>query len=185
MTRVRQLPLGDVKAAQAVVDRMWHFGDHHPVLKDLRRDVFYGGSVWVLEAGDEPLALTCGKLGKRRKNKWEPYLNWYTAYTLPAYRRQGWALLLYAQMERAAVAAGCRRVKSLAGSRAGLGLHRALGHACWGLTPEREVFVDSPLPGSEHLYTPAESPAQAPGARLGAAEIRNLIKEGLRYDQQA
>lgn len=187
MTTIVQLPLGDVPAAQAVVNAMLPFSDGHQVLKELRRDVFYGGAVWVLYAGDVPLALTCGKLGKRRKNAWEPYLNWYTAYTQPAYRRQGWAAELYLAMQTAAEAAGCRRIKSLAGSSAGLALHRSLGHQCWGKTPNNEVWVDSPLPASEHLYmlTKRLAPPQAPGPLMGVLEVRNLIKQGLRYDQKA
>lgn len=185
-TRIELLPAGDVPAAQAVVDRMRPGSDNHPVLKDLRRDVFYGGLVWVMYADWVPVALTCGKVGKRRKNVWEPYLNWYTAYTLPAYRRQGWAVELYEEMEKYAIlATGCRRVKSLAGSRAGLALHRALGHKCWGPTANNEVFVDSPTFGNELMYDPKTPPPQAPGPLMRHQELSELIKKGLRYDQKA
>ncbi len=186
MTHIVKLPFGDVKAAQAVVDAMVKLtGDKHPVLKDLRRDVFYGGTVWVAYLGpeaNEPLSVHCTKLGKRKKNAWEPVANWYTAYTTSHRRRSGYATALYMAMEADAVAAGCRRIKSLAGSGAGLGLHKHLGHACWGLTENNEVWVDSALPGYEHFYTELGTPPQAPGQLLSNSELKHLIKKGLRYD---
>jgi GNAT superfamily N-acetyltransferase len=154
----------------------------HPVLKDLRRDVFYGGSVWVArDASGLPLSVHCTKLGKRRKNLWEPYANWYTAYTLSDARRQGLATQLYNAMECAALEVGCRRVKSLAGSAAGLALHLSLKHQCWGKTANNEVWVDSALPEHAHLYR-GLTPPQAPGPRMLAPELKQLIKTGLRYD---
>jgi GNAT superfamily N-acetyltransferase len=178
-----ELPEGNVPAAQAVVNEMLKLGaDKHPVLTELRRDVFRGGRTWVLYDGVRPVSLNCTKFGKRHKNIWEPYANWYGAYTLPDLRRRGHAYRLYAEVERLAVLAGCRRIKSLAGSRAGLGLHRALHHQCWGRTENDEVFVDSVLPGHEGKYT-GLTPPQAPGTLLGARELDAIMKEGLRYDK--
>lgn len=180
-----QLTLGDVPSAQAVVKAMLTAGaDKHPALVELRRDVFRGGTLWVMytEAG-LPVSINCTKLGKRRSNAWEPYANWYSAYTLPAHRRTGLATDLYRVAEAAAVAAGCRRIKSLAGSSAGLGLHLHLKHACWGTTANGEVFVDSALPGFESFYQDLGAPAQAPSGLMGVRDIKTLIKKGLRYDK--
>lgn len=188
MSRIVRLPFGDVRVAQGVVNLMQSATEeNHVVLKDVRRDVFYGGAVWVTYYGaddSEPVSLCVGKLGKRKKNIWEPYLNWYTAYTLPTYRRRGFATELYWAMEQEALKAGCRRVKSLAGSSAGLALHLSLGHQCWGKTDKDEVYVDSPLPGHEALYV-GMIPPQAPGAHITFGNVKQLIKEGLRYDHGA
>lgn len=182
-----KLPFGDVPAAQAVVNRMRALGaPKHPVLTELRRDVFRGGTLWVsYDIESEPASLNCTKIGKRKKNAWEPYANWYSAYTMPEQRRLGYASELYRVAEHAALAAGCRRLKSLAGSSAGLGLHAYLKHACWGLTLNGEVFVDTPLPGFEAFYQDLGAPAQAPGELMRNSDIRKLIKQGLRYDAQA
>ena len=177
------LPHGNVPDAQHVVKLMLAAGaEKHPVLTELRRDVFYGGHVWVAYRGLTPVSVHCTKLGKRKKNAWEPYANWYGAYTLPSERRKGHATALYRIMEAMAIQAGCRRVKSLAGSGAGLALHRSLGHACWGLTPANEVWVDSALPGCEAFYTLLGTPPQAPGALMNNSELKTQIQKGLRYD---
>lgn len=170
-------------AAQAVVKiALTQGAERHPVLIELRRDVFRGGTVWVLWEDETFLSLNCSRIGKRKKNIWEPFLNWYTAYTTPTERRKGYATELYTHAEREALNAGCRRVKSLAGSSAGLALHLSLGHQCWGLTEGNEVWVDSPLPGHEDLYkglVPPQAPEQRPMLR---PFVKHFIKEGLRYD---
>lgn len=180
---IQRLPLGDAKAAAEVVKMM--DTPMHTVLRELGLYVFWGGHLWVGYERGMPVALTCGRIGKRKKNLWEPYLNWYGAFTVPSHRREGYATVLYRAMEAAAAEAGCRRVKSLAGSRAGLALHQALGHQCWGKTENCEVFVDSPLPGCMSLYkgmTPPQAPKDKP---MTSIEFNNIIKEGLRYDKEA
>jgi GNAT superfamily N-acetyltransferase len=157
--------------------------DNHPVLKEAALYQFWGAATYVMKDKEGPVSLIQMKLGKRKKNAWEPYANWYGAYTLPSHRRQGHATALYKALERCATDVGCRRVKSLAGSSAGLGLHHSLGHQCWGRTPAGEVWVDSPLPGHEIVYTTMGSPPQAPGPLMTAKDIAAQIKEGLRYDK--
>lgn len=187
--KIIELSEGDVPSAQAVVNLMVEAGQaKHPILNDIRQDVFRGARCWVLYGKKTyhnqllPLSINCTKIGKRHKNIWEPVANWYSAYTLPSVRRTGLAYRLYAEVERVAVLAGCRRIKSLAGSRAGLGLHRSLRHQCWGETENGEVYVNSPLPGaSETLYT-GLTPPQAPGALLSLEEIEAIMTKGLRYD---
>lgn len=184
-------PVADLGLIKAAVKRLGERGaetgelKRHPVLTETALYVFWGARVWLLTDDTEPLSIHVSKIGKRKKNKWEPYMNWYGAYTLPDHRRRGHAYKLYAAAEKVAVSAGCRRVKSLAGSSAGLGLHLALKHQAWGRTPAGEVYIDSPLPfkGWEDLYDPKEQPAQAPGPRMSQAEISALIITGLRYDK--
>lgn len=182
-----ELPESEVPWAQGVVNDMikLYGADKHPVLTELRRDVFRGGRTWVLNKDGIPTSIHCSRIGKRKKNKFEPYANWYGAYTLPAERRKGYAYRLYSHVEAEAVKAGCRRIRSLAGSSAGLGLHLALRHKCWGLTPDNEVWVDSPLPfpGWEEFYEVGEVPPQVPRQTpLSLIEVHKYIRDGLRYD---
>jgi len=178
-------PVADKIEIGAVIKEMALLANEpkrHPVLAETGLYVFWGATVYVyFDEDDVPLSMNCTKFGKRKKNVWEPYGNWYGAYTLPAHRRMGYAYRLYAEVERDLVKAGCRRIKSLAGSSAGLGLHRALRHQCWGLTAENEVFVDSVLPGHEGKYT-GLTPPQAPGNLMTSKEVDFFIKKGLRYD---
>lgn len=155
----------------------------HPVLKEASLYQFWGATTLVRVKKDRVISIHQSKIGKRKKNKWEPYMNWYGAFTVPDERRKGHATALYRQLEAFAVDAGCRRVKSLAGSRAGLALHRSLKHQCWGWTKNDEIFVDSPLPGAEGYYEPGEPPAQAPSTLMHAAQIEHVIARGLRYDK--
>jgi hypothetical protein len=183
-TRVVELPFGNVPAAQAVVNQLKLLsGEKHTLFSEVRVYVFQGARSWVMYRGNDPISLHVTKIGKRKKNVWEPVANWYAAYTLPEERRRGHAYRLYVEMEGVALRAGCRHVKSLAGSSAGLGLHNALHHRCWGTVPTGEVFVYSPLPGSEHIYPIGAAPPGAPLLKkLSYAEINALIKQGLRYD---
>jgi hypothetical protein len=181
--RIETLPREDGKAATAISKLMKaHGADNHPVLKELGLYTFWGATTMVMYNEDDvPVSLNCTKIGKRKKNVFEPYANWYGAYTLPTERRKGYARELYFSMESAALIAGCRRIKSLAGSSAGLGLHMSLGHQCWGKTANNEVWVDSPLPEHAHLYK-GLTPPQAPGPRMLVPELKQLLKQGLRYD---
>jgi len=175
----------DQRLVNLQVKRMREAGaERHPVLQELGLYVFWGARVWAyVDSHDVPLSIHASKLGKKKTNVWLPCVNWYAAYTLPEFRRKGYAYRLYAEMEKEAVRAGCRHVKSLAGSSAGLGLHKALGHRCWGQVPTGEVFVYSPLPGHEHIYPPGAVPPQAPSPKpLTQASIDSLIRRGLRYD---
>jgi len=158
-------------------------GEKHPVISDINLYIFYGARITFWMEGDRAISVNMTKIGKRKKNLWEPYANWYGAYTLPEYRRKGFAESLYAYVEQAAVDAGCRRVKSLAGSSAGLGLHMSLGHQCWGKTANDEVWVDSPLPGSEQLYAADQTPPRAPGQLMTTEQLKAILNEGLRYDK--
>lgn len=154
-------------------------GVKHPVLKELELSVFYGGTVFILD----DVALICARFGKRKKNVWEPVLNWYVSYTLEAERRKGYATTLFRHVETLAADAGCRRVRSLAGSRAGLALHFSLSQGVYGLTPNGEAVIHEPLPGYTALYTGKVPPEATENKPWKAARVRAQIKEGLRYDR--
>jgi GNAT superfamily N-acetyltransferase len=164
-------------------------GEKHPVISgsDVNLYLFYGAVICVKYAGLTPVSVNMTKIGKRKKNIWEPYANWYGAYTLPSHRRQGHATELYRHVEGLAVSAGCRRIKSLAGSGAGLALHKSLNHDCWGLTPNHEVWVDSALPGSEQHYAEGSVPPQAPASKkmTPAQMVQLIVNQELRYDRKA
>ncbi len=161
-------------------------GASHPVLKELGLYAFWGATTLVLRDTDgNPFSVHSSKLGKRKKNKWEPIVNWYGAYTLPMVRRNGYATALYRELERRAEVAGCRRIKSLAGSRAGLALHWSLGHECWGVTDKGEVIVDTAFPWAIGYYSAGEAPPQALTLRpMSGADLHKLTKDGLRYDKE-
>lgn len=160
-------------------------GEKHPVLGELSLTVFRGAELLVLYnvATQRPVSINVSYYGKRKKNIFEPYLNWYIAYTLPDFRRRGLAYNLYRQTEKTALERGCRRVRSLAGSAAGAGLHLALGHLFWGRKDTGELYVDAPLPGMEHLYEGKRKPDMVPLDKpMLKQEVTRIMKEGLRYD---
>lgn len=160
-------------------------GGGHPVLNELSLSVFRGAPLYVLRGPTGlPVSLNVSYFGKRRKNIFEPYMNWLIAYTLPAYRRQGLATRLYKETEQEALNRGCRRVRSLAGSSAGAALHLSLGHSFWGMKDTGELFVDSHLYGLAYLYEDKQAPGGVPlDHPLSIAAVKGFIKEGLRYDR--
>lgn len=162
-------------------------GEKHPVLAELSLSVFRGAELLVIysHATQRPVSVNVSYYGKRKKNIFEPYLNWYIAYTVPSSRRHGLARSLYLQTEAEALRRGCRRVRSLAGSAAGAGLHLSLGHLFWGRKDTGELYVDSPLTGMEELYKGKRKPDMVPlEAPMKVSEVRAIMKEGLRYDNR-
>ena len=121
-------------------------GERSPVLSEVELHVFRGAPLYILRSlKGAALSLNVTYFGKRKINVWEPYANWYTAYTPTALRRQGYATQLYKHVEALAIEAGCRRIKSLAGTQLGLLHHIHVGHQVWGVTLRNEVCVDAPL----------------------------------------
>ena len=120
-------------------------GERSPVLAEVELHVFRGAVLTVLHDEEQPLSFNVTHFGKRRKNVWEPYANWYIAYTVEWARRRGHARTLAEIAKAEAVARGCRRLKALAGTRLGVLLHDALGDQFWGVTDRAEVVVDTPL----------------------------------------
>lgn len=120
-------------------------GEKSKVLAEVELHVFRGATLWVACDRGKPVSYNVTRFGKRRKNVWEPYANWYTAYTINSCRRQGYARRIALYVRSLAKDAGCRRLKSLAGTRLGLYLHAALGDEFWGVTSRLEVVIDTPL----------------------------------------
>lgn len=171
---------------QAVVRLMRDAGaEPHPLWAEFRVYTFWGASTVVQWEDNLPVSIHASKIGKRKKNVWEPYVNWYAAYTLSAWRRMGYATRLFREVEDRAQTQGCRRVRSLAASRAGLGLHDHLGHQVWGLTDKDEAIVDAPLSLYDTFYADKGPPPTSKMAKpYTAAQIRGIMKGGLRYDKK-
>ena len=60
-------------------------------------------------------------------------------------RNKGYATKLALHVRKVAKERGCVRIKSLAGTRMGLGLHKKCGDLLWAVTEKLEVVIDSPL----------------------------------------
>lgn len=160
-------------------------GERSPVLAEVELHVFRGATLFVEGDVDAPISLNVTRFGKRKKNAWEPYANWYTAYTVERFRRQGYAITLARHVQRAAREAGCRRLKALAGTRLGLLLHVALGDQLWGVTDLVEVVVDTPLVHAP-VYRGKSPPNAVEGAGVEPWSLERVMSEvgdrKLRYD---
>lgn len=144
---------------------------------EVRMMLFRGTPFWVGYAHDgvEPVTLNATKFGKKKTNTWEPYANFYIAYTTPAKRRQGFAKELAEYVRIQAVLAGCVRMKSLAGTRLGYLLHRSLGDRFWGFAPTGELLVDSPIVSSSVLITRGRQPFPTDATPMGVRKYSNLV----------
>ena len=132
----------DVKRAQALVASI---NEKSPVLAEVRLYVYRGSPAFALLQGDQVLSIHVCHFGKRKHNIWEPYLNWYTAYTPILLRRQGFARKLAEHTRKIGIEKGCVRLKSKAGTILGVELHLGLNDQFWGVTEAREAIVDTPL----------------------------------------
>jgi len=161
-----------------LVDPLHETGGY-PIQSELRMQLFRGASCWLWIDGGQALHIHIAKIGKRKKNKWEPYLNWYTAYTHVDHRRQGHARRVAMLVRDIAIEAGCVRLKSLAGTYAGLRLHMSLGDECWGKTADDEIIIDTPLVSGDWSGIPPN--AQAGVLRkMPAGDLYRITK--LHYD---
>lgn len=133
----------DVPGAAEVVKMI---DEKHALLNEVRMHVFRGSPLWVLIGGDgKILSLLVMHFGKQKRGIWGPYVNGLVAYTPVPLRRRGYATVLCKERERVAKELGCRRLKSLACTEAGLMLHYSLGHQMWGLSEGDEVVINTPL----------------------------------------
>lgn len=157
------------------------------VLSQCSMTMFRGVMFWVGFHEDTPVTINATHFGKKRTNIWEPYANWYIAYTTPSARRLGFAKELALHVRSLAVEAGCVRMKALAGTRLGYELHRSLGDQFWAVTDAGELAVDTPIinpgvfptdktPMGVRKWTDAIIP-------LSNDEIDEILKEPLRYDR--
>lgn len=162
-------------------------GERHPVLDEVELLVFRGSALWVLHEDGTPLSYRCFYVGKKKSTIWQPYVNSYTAYTVESHRRKGLARYLSNVMRKFAVKRGCRRLKSLAGTKLGLLFHASLGDVFWGITENLEVVVDSPLvdlPGYAGKVPPSASKTVPGARRMSLDEILGELGNcKLRYDQ--
>jgi GNAT superfamily N-acetyltransferase len=129
--------------------------NHAPLDDRISRQMLSGSRVAVMSWGvpciglkvdDVLISVNVTNFSKsKRKNAWGRYLNFYLAYTVPEYRHQGYASRLVEHVERTAIEQGYNRMKSLAGSYAGVRLHMRFGHTFWGIAKKGEFIVDTPL----------------------------------------
>lgn len=124
------------------------------VLKEAEYMLFLGVRVWVGFEGGIPVTLNATRVGKRKKNAWEPYANWHIAFTTAEHRRKGYATELSRFVQNLAKESGCKRLKALAGTLPGLYLHRSLGDQLWAVTDKLEIQVDTPLVDDQPDGTP-------------------------------
>jgi GNAT superfamily N-acetyltransferase len=159
--------------------------EKHHVTAEAGLYLFYGATFTFMFDGELPVSFTATKFNTKVRTKWTPYAIRYGSYTRPDYRRRGLAKEMFAASVEQALALGCVRIKSLAGSAAELALHRSVGNHCWGLTPNNEVRMDTPLPGKESLFAYNEVPPDVPQqVRMSDAELVAQIQKGLRYDHK-
>lgn len=172
----------DPKEAREWVRRT---GEKSPVTAETELHVFRGASLYVLHKGEEPISFHACYFGKRKKNVWEPYANWYTGYTVRKHRRQGYATRLALLAREEAIRRGCVRLKSKAGSILGLRLHDSLGDQFWGITEGLEIVIDTPLVANA-AYDNRTPPNAVDGAGLqpwsADKVLRLLAGRTLRYE---
>lgn len=124
-------------------------GERHDVLSDVSTLVFRGSTLYVLLDGETPVSYTVWYFGKKKSTVWRPYANFYTVYTVTSRRREGLATFLVNHVRVKAIESGCRRMKSLAGTMAGLMFHASFKDTLWGLRndklDQREVVIDTAL----------------------------------------
>lgn len=161
-------------------------GEKHEVLSQTSLHVWRGASLWILLQNEKPVSYNITRIGKRKKNVWEPYANWYVAYTVVSLRRLGLATRLIKHVLSLAKDMGCRRMKALAGTSAGLALHASLGDQFWGLTENLEVVVDTPM-----VHLPAylgKTPPNATTTETVPWPLERVVQElngrNLRYDKE-
>lgn len=160
-------------------------GERSPVLAEVELHVFRGATLYVLlDSRGAPVSYNVTRFGKRKKNAWEPYANWYTAYTIEQERRKGHASYLARLVKERAIDAGCVRLKALAGTTGGLMLHAALGDELWGITANVEVAVDTPLvPNAAYdNRTPPNAATDETAPWSLERVLRELNSRSLRYE---
>jgi hypothetical protein len=153
------------------------------VLTELRYYKFIKIDMWCLYENDSFRSLHISHIGKIKTGVWEPYLNFYAAYTPPEFRRRKFASKLYFQVRQEAIKDGCKRIKSLAGSKEGLMFHHYFNDQFWAMTEHREILIDTPLINCEF---PKAAPRKVRkwvkdrSVPLSLEEVKQLGK--LRYD---
>lgn len=152
-------------------------GGRHPLLSGVNLYHFRGARVFVAEVkGVGPVALLAAYFGKRPQKGFGPYCNLYLNYTAPSHRRRGVTAALYERMMAEAKAAGCTRLKSLAGSRDGVLFQLSRGHQFWGRASGGELIVDVSIGNPVSLGVPPN--ATQPRA-MNLREVLVAVRAGL------
>ena len=120
------------------------------LLGDVRMHAFRGARVLLGFAVTQDTLLTIhvGRSSTTRRGAWGRYYNFLVAYTPPEHRLKGFARAALAHaldFPHPLHAIAPDRIKSLAGSKAGILLHMSLGHQFWGVNDKDELIVDTPL----------------------------------------
>jgi GNAT superfamily N-acetyltransferase len=157
--------------------------NHAPLDDKVSRSMLSGSRVAVMSwdvpcigllVDNELVSVNVTNFSKsKRKNAWGRYLNFYLAYTVPEHRYKGYASLLVEEIEQRAIAGGWNRMKSLAGSYAGVRLHMHFGHHFYGIAKKGELIVDTPLRSGDEW--PEGIPIEARNA--GEAPFRMTIED--------
>lgn len=169
--------------------------EHNSALLDdkMSRSMLSGSRTAVMAWGtpciglmidNELQSINVTSIHKKAKNAWGRYINVYLAYTVPVYRYKGYASILIRHLEEQALAEGCKRMKSLAGSWAGVRLHMHFGHHFYGVAKQGEIVVDTPLaPGLEFpegIPVDVRNRAENPHI-LTRAELRQILTTSERF----
>lgn len=161
-------------------------GEKHPALSEVNIHVFRGSTLYVAVEGGKVVHVNVSKLGKRKKNIWEPFVNWNVAYTVVSERRKGYASAVAGHVRRVAIERGCRRLKSTVATADGMYLHKSLGDEFWGVDDDL-VVVNTPLVNDERFegVTPPQCPTDST-VPLSFDDVMTLLGgKKLRYDNTA
>ncbi len=157
--------------------------EKHPVLSEMSMFVFRGAIMYILVEKELPISFNVTYIGKRKKNVWEPYANWYSAYTVTPRRREGHAKKLATEVRNEAISLGCRRLKSLAGTYLGLVLHESFGDQFWGIRENMEVIIDTPLVDMPE-YSTKPPPTAITKSKMSLKDVlKELGDRKLRYER--
>lgn len=102
----------------------------------------FAADAWAVEHENQLVSFAAVRFNKRPSGAWGRYINSYLVYTIPEFRKRGFAGALHRELEKMS---GCDRTKSLIKTYVGFRFHLSLGHTFWGRNVRGEVRCDSPL----------------------------------------
>ena len=140
----------------------------------------YGCSAFGVQHKGKIVSFAAVHFNQRARDEWGKYINSYLVYTLPAYRKAGYATALQRFVESKAVSAGYSRTKSLIQTYAGFRFHLGLGHTFWGVNARGELRCDSPLKDVSGLRGIPDGAKEVPGAHpLTVPELIQVMQSSL------
>lgn len=156
------------------------------VLSDTSMYAFRQVPIWVGFIDTEPVTINVSYFGKRKKNAWMPYMNFYIAFTRIDQRRRYHAYHLAQHVRELAIKNGCIRLKSMACTVMGVRFHQKFNDQFWALnTKENVLLVDTPLVNIPFPTdtTPIEvRPWTDRLTPMTNEEIEAILSKGLKYD---